>query len=413
MSNQSRPLVAASTRTVPREIRRKQRGIFAVDATHVPMPGRPDSKRSELHATIYDAGWYVRDEGDGNGHNGNAASRKTRQGKVVWALELEVVVRGALSHTKSSAPLLIHAINVHKPAAYPAASAAQAIQLLPELYPDQILEYLVGDNLYLPNSKPDTFQGPMRNIGFKLAMDYPRNQKGIQDQYAGALLVDGSWMCPAIPKNLIEATRQYDEKTIDAQTLAQRIEGRRAFLLQPKKQPMSTGNAAYQSQKWRCPAAGPSPTVRCPLKPNLKGKPSKHLLPAMLPSHPDKVCTNRESITIPGEVGLKTRQDIPYLIEEWKAHYSGPRSKVESVNNKIKSSAHEGLGASSSRLARSATAHTIFAAIAVVASNCSRVFAFLKTYEADLAEHDTPKNFGKGTPPHHAVTPAQGSTGPP
>lgn len=375
-------LVAASVRTLPRAVRRHNSGIFAVDATHAPLPGRPRSARSIMDATIYDGGWYVRDNGDEHGHDGTTGYTKKRRGKYVWALEVELVVRGALSYTAQDSPLLIHALNVHKPAAQPAASAAEAITLMPQLYPDQPLRYLAGDRLYLPNGKPTVFQGPMRDLGFKLLMDYPVNQLGVQDHYGGALLVDGSWCCPAMPKDLVEATIQHSQKLIDDEVLAHRIEGRRAFLLQPKEQPTPSKTSPYPNQKWRCPAAGPSPTVRCPLKPNTRGNPSKSILPAMTPQRPDSVCTNRESLTIPGQAGLKTRQDLPYLTPEWRAHYQGPRAKVESVNNKVKSSAHEGFGSPSSRLARSATAQAIFATIAVIASNCTRVFTFLKTYKA-------------------------------
>lgn len=400
-------IITASRQVLPRRIRRHSPGLFAVDATHVPLPGRPDRGRSRWAPTIYDGGWYVRDTGDGHGHDGTPTKGKGRREKYVWALEFEIVVAGNRSYDQQDSPLLVHGMNIHRPSAHPAESAAKTFALMAQLDPDQPREFIAADRLYLPNAKPETFQGPMRQLGYSFAMDYPANQLGVQDQYAGAPLVDGSFYCPAMPKDLVEATAQHARGLIDDKLRDARIEARTPYLLQKKEQSTMRRGAQLPDQKYRCPAAGPSPTVHCPLKPNPRGNPAKTILPAMLPQHPDKVCTNKESITIPGTAGLKTRQDVQYKTAEWKSLYHGPRSKVESINNQLKSATQEDFGAPGGRLARSVTAQAIFGALRLAALNCSRVFAFLSTYvepeqEPPILDPETQSSSNTATSPSDA-----------
>ena len=51
-------------------------------------------------------------------------------------------------------------------------------------------------------------------------MDYRADQLGIQATPADALLVEGSWYCPALPEPLITATAALRAKDIDRDTHA-------------------------------------------------------------------------------------------------------------------------------------------------------------------------------------------------
>ncbi len=48
------------------------------------------------------------------------------------------------------------------------------------------------------------------------------------------------------------------------------------------------------------------------------------------------MCKRKESISIPADLGLKWRQDIPYRTPEWYAAYTGPRNEIESENKRLK-----------------------------------------------------------------------------
>jgi hypothetical protein len=46
---------------------------------------------------------------------------------------------------------------------------------------------------------PGRFQLPARALGYRPVMDYRIDQLGIQASTGGAILVEGTWYCPALP----------------------------------------------------------------------------------------------------------------------------------------------------------------------------------------------------------------------
>jgi len=64
-------------------------------------------------------------------------------------------------------------------------------------------------------ARPERFHLPARALGYSPVTDYRADQLGIQANASGALLVEGSWYCPAIPEPLITATTDLRAKTID------------------------------------------------------------------------------------------------------------------------------------------------------------------------------------------------------
>ena len=53
---------------------------------------------------------------------------------------------------------------------------------------------------------PGRFHLPARALGYRPVMDYRDDQLGIQANTGGAILVEGTWYCPALPGPLITAT---------------------------------------------------------------------------------------------------------------------------------------------------------------------------------------------------------------
>ena len=61
---------------------------------------------------------------------------------------------------------------------------------------------------------PERFQLPARALGYRPVMDYRIDQLGIQANTGGAILVEGSWYCPALPGPLITATTSLRDHAI-------------------------------------------------------------------------------------------------------------------------------------------------------------------------------------------------------
>jgi len=65
-------------------------------------------------------------------------------------------------------------------------------------------------------------------------MDYRADQLGIQASSGGALLVEGTWYCPALPDPLIGATAGLSAKTISGELYQQQISARGPYQLHRK-----------------------------------------------------------------------------------------------------------------------------------------------------------------------------------
>ncbi len=148
-------------------------------------------------------------------------------------------------------------------------------------------------------------------------MDYKIDQLGIQAGSGGALLVEGSWCCPALPGPLVAATTELRDHAISREQYDQRIAARGPWRLKRKDGPDADGY-----QRLFCPALGDHPGLMCPLRETSlsprDGRP-KVLAP---PQEPPKVCT-QTAITIPPDAGARYRQDLPYGSPAWHESLGG------------------------------------------------------------------------------------------
>src|SRR5207244_2094559 len=96
---------------------------------------------------------------------------------------------------------------------------------------------------------PGRFHLPARALGYQLVMDYRADQLGIQANSGGALLVEGTWSCPAMPGPLITATADHRAGTIAKDLYTARIAARSPYRLKRKDGPDHDGY-----QRLSCPA---------------------------------------------------------------------------------------------------------------------------------------------------------------
>jgi hypothetical protein len=232
---------------------------------------------------------------------------------------------------------------------------------------------------------------PARELGYRLALDYKVDQRGVQGSAHGALLIDGFLACPLMPGRLATATTGLDDAAIrtPSEELTALISAREPYLLRLKQSANAGGAIRFQ-----CPASGTSPSVTCPRFDRLHQRgPSRPATvdltdarqraahpaakPRVLPPAPDhktgelpKIC-HQHTITLhPGDLGHldKFRQDLPYLSPSWRGTYSAARAMTEGLNGRLKG--HDlDLADPKNQLAHGRVAQTILIALLVAVAN--------------------------------------------
>ena len=358
-------LLEASMRMMPRSVLRKWKGNVCIDATPIAAFGkRGTTKRSDWVSIEPDADWYVR-EGDHRDHG-------KQYRKTLWGWEATLAVMSTNDPSgPDEFPYLVGAMGFGKPGTDIAGHGVGAFGSIVER--GHPVGMAIADRAYFPNSKPENLQLPLRSFGYDLVFDYREDQLGITESYAGAIQVEGAWYCPSMPQVLIETTIDLRvEKLIDKATYARRIEQRRRYLLRPKERADQDGYIPMV-----CPAAGGSATVYCPLKKPVGNVSGRTRIP-LTPSHPDKICTNRSSVSFPPTAGAKYGQSLHFGSPEWHAMYATARNTIEGFNGYIKDANHEALDQPGRRRVRGYAAQYLFTAMLVASANLRKIDTFLR-----------------------------------
>lgn len=362
-------IIHASWLWLPREVRRRWKGSAVIDATVTRAWARGTSKRRpEIVSADSDAGYYVR-TGD------HRADGTEGMGKVIWGFEAHLLVAGYIGDGAPDHPTLVMAMALDRPGHSVAENAVACLDqfealrdLIAKVDPGEALSspfYLAGDRAYAPGSDADKFQIPAAVRGWSSVHDYGENHLGVRGSYGGAILVEGGLFCPSMPDLLVNASWDFVVgKTIDKRTFLARISERERYRFRPKQAPNADGSVVMM-----CPAAGPSPIAKCPLKagsfdragtdaatvvfigrkpgheartdmggdrPNDNGSKRHDFVPATREEAAGFRGCRQTSITVPRAVGAKYRQPLAYKSTKWKQIYHPLRATVESMNGRAK-----------------------------------------------------------------------------
>ena len=187
-------------------------GSAGLDATPVPLFSRGPSKRTGLCASDPDGGWYVR-EGD---HREREDDKGKPLRKIAWALEATIATTARLPGTAPACPDLAIGLALARPGEDPGGTGIRVLaSVAARGHQPGPLGY---DRAYTP-ALPERFALPARALGYQPVMDYRADQLGIQANTGGAILVEGTWYCPALPGPLITATTRLRDHAISPDPL--------------------------------------------------------------------------------------------------------------------------------------------------------------------------------------------------
>ncbi|MEU8544060.1 hypothetical protein AB0C52_29380 [Streptomyces sp. NPDC048717] len=229
------------------------RGDIAADTTPIPAWHQPPRERRGLASVELTAGWHYCGGSDEGifGHSAGLLVASSRRHPTGHPQAGERVSRhpqlalGLVLDTpgKRIGPNAVHSLARLTPLGLPTGLLAAD-----RAYTDQIAEH---------------FAQPARTLGYQLVLDYKQQHRGVQGTHQGALLVDGSLACPAMPGTLARATAGLDDRAVrgidNSSELRELITAREPFFLKLKQAADARGAIRLQ-----CPASGPSPAVSCP-----------------------------------------------------------------------------------------------------------------------------------------------------
>ncbi len=353
-------LLQASVSVLTEAERAALDGGTGLDATPVPLFSRGPSKRTGLCASDPDGGWYVR-EGD---HRDREDDHGKPLRKLAWALEATIATTARPPGTGLTGPNLAIGAALARPGQDPGGTGARVLASVAAR--GHKTGWLGYDRAYTA-ALPERFHLPVRALGYSPVMDYRADQLGIQANSQGALLVEGSWYCPALPEPLIAATTRLRDHAITRDLYDQQIAARAPYQLKRKDGPDTDGY-----QRLACPAQGTHPGLMCPLRePSLTPRDgrAKALQP---PGDPPKLC-QQTAITIPPGIGARYRQDLPYASPTWHARYATLRNTIEGLGGYAKDPAHQALGQPARRRVRGIAAQSVFTALLLMAANIRKI----------------------------------------
>lgn len=387
---------------------------MVIDATNVPAFARQDAREKGKHArekrrvlrhsSDPDAGLCVRTDGDPTA--GPNAKGTKRVIKSLWAYEASLIVTAAeKTGTGYEYPnLVIGMAPLHRPAAEPGKNAVIALASVKGR--GHRAGWLVSDRAYT-HALADDLQLPARSLGYEPVLHYRADQLGIQDNFAGALMVEGGWYCPSTPQALINATTDYRAGRIDETTWKTRIEARRAYRLRVKE-------SLLEGQlKEQCPADGISPTAICDLKPGSdvpknRGKTRIPVLDELRINKP-RIC-DQSSVNFPPDAGTgqaaKLAQKLHFGSPEWADTYYRLRNTIEGMNGTAKDGAHAALDDPERRRVRGVAAQSFFTALLLFATNVRKINTFLAHIVIDIdGVAGRPRKSRRNTKPLASWTP--------
>lgn len=410
---------------------------YCIDGTVLRAYSRGEGLSSHYIAADPDAGNYVREgnhldpaEATSSAHAEGARPGETKKRTItkrIWGREISLLVTADASHpTRLYMPAIPIAETTDIPGKDPAGAARRLFANMASR--GHAPGPLAGDILYT-NQGEATYQTPARRAGYDLVLGYGVKQTGRQGAHkTGMILVDGTYMAPCIPDELVDIVDKFRTKKITQKEFALTIKARAEYRMRTKALGDPTTGVG---ERLACPAGGTNPTAICKLKPNSQqGRPTKQPDGAVVDVRRKikhlKVLTNgvapkvcqQDAVSVSIEDGSKYRQSRLFASDEQTSLYHRLRQSQEGVHGTAKDEAGVALANAGRRRVRGWAAQQLFAAFLLAETSMRRIIRFLKDAKTDPngdlyvdrslpeTENGAPTSMTTGSPPGAPPVPA-------
>lgn len=376
---------------VPADARAAWEGSVSIDQTFVSAASprgfaKGESKNPDIDSIVMemDARWHTRDPE----RRGKKGADNPKESSFGYEANFAVQVAED-PYERAPHPLLVVGFSLSRPSED---VGGEAVKLLESLVG---AGYKTGrvttDKEYAANMKPENYYYKVRALGYEIVTDYHKDELGIMGGQRGAKIVDGTYVCPVMPDNLVNANKDYvaavdarvkeaedagawllpDAHKADKILRSDLLKESAKYAFRQKEKPDEHG-----SVKMMCPAYGPGATAICPLR-EQHPKSSKKDKAVILdpPDKPDDCCT-KTSVTMFLVDDSRYLQHLQYRGPQWKRTYKVDRNTVESFNAYVKDPGKENLGNSAVRRLRGLAAQQFAVTFLVVSANMRKVFKF-------------------------------------
>jgi hypothetical protein len=360
-------LIEATLRLQPVALHEEWAGDICVDASVVPAYGKRGAPWGGTHGAIDpSASWYMRT----SQWETTSDAKKAKKAVFGWDLTLLLATNHEPDELKRHSGMIV-GMSLDVPATGLIPAAADAFERVAEH--GHPVGRATGDRGYAAGAKPEHYQLRLKRLGYEIVTDYKNDQLGLDNDggYAGAIQVEGSFFCPVMPEELINATKKVRSGGITNGDWRKLIDRREKYLVRPKEKP-----DAYGRTPMMCPAKGPGATVSCPVAELHGGKPNDSDTVIYEPPTPDKqdlICTNISSVSFPERAGAKLAQGPRFGTRDWQTKYTSDRGAIEGGNAYMKDHARENLEAAGRRRIRGVAAQTLLIGFLVVSANLRKL----------------------------------------
>ncbi|MDN5725035.1 MAG: hypothetical protein L0G99_03755 [Propionibacteriales bacterium] len=346
-------IVMSSVDYLPRDILEQWSGTVAIDGTSIPVSSNDAGTRKDSTSNPdIGAAWWAREGNHRADLPGRLDNRRSTD-KYNFGYEADIMVMSVGDPDNDPrAPFICLGARLKRPGHRTGLLAASMVSSA--IGAGIPISTLVTDQGIAPMAAAKNLQDPLYDLGVDIVCDYPKGHRGTRGGHQGLIWVEGHPYCSAMPKGLIDATIDYNDRRISEAVWLKRIGERERYLAKPNGKPRADGSIRYLH---------PTDHGRPVCDPHRKNAPA--------------FCQQRTLLVPREHLALKYKQKYRYKTATWERVYRTNRSTNEGFNGYAEDPTREAIQISGARRIRGYAAQYVALAMKLAAANFRVITEFI------------------------------------